>query len=155
MICNEIKIIIPISQMEKDWDGKSKRKPKTFRLNLNNYNTNKPREFYNNQKRRYKKTLHEILNGLENSEKILDTIKKQGYLFKKAQVDYEIFFMDKRKTDVMNVGSIVDKFALDAIVSYGILEDDNHEYITDQSFKFGGYDEEKKGYAIMTIKEVF
>jgi len=142
----KIKLPIRISDRPKqEKEGKRKRRePKKYFLNLNVYR-NLNMHVNNNLKIMFKKEVVKLLEeqGIEKNLKL-----------KHIEVDYELFFPDKRGRDIMNVGSIVDKFALDAIVEYGIIEDDNYKFIKSQSFKFGGFDKNKEGYAIMTIKEV-
>lgn len=123
---------------------RKKREPKKYFLNLNVYR-NLNMHVNNNLKIMFKK---EVVSLLEE-QGINKNLKLEA-----IEVYYYLFFPDKRGRDIMNVGSITDKFALDAIVEYGIVEDDNYKYIKNQSFRFGGFDEDKEGYALMIIKEV-
>lgn len=123
---------------------RKKREPKKYFLNLNVYR-NLNMHVNNNLKIMFKK---EVVSLLEE-QNINKNLKLNS-----IEVHYELFFPDKRGRDIMNVGSIIDKFALDAIVEYGVIEDDNYKFIKNQSFTFGGFDDNKEGYAIMTIQEV-
>lgn len=138
-----IKISLPIRMSLKDKKIGGKQ-PKNYFLNLNVYR-NLNMHVNNNLKKRFKENMISILEEMN--------IERDLYL-KQITVDYEIFFPDKRARDLMNIGSIIDKFALDTIVDYGIIDDDNHNFIKLQSFKFGGYDDKKEGYAVMTITEI-
>ena len=66
---------------------------------------------------------------------------------------YTVFFKDRRRRDIGNVLSIVDKFTCDSLVDNGILIDDNFKYIPEITFRFGGFDPENPR-AELTIKEL-
>lgn len=55
---------------------------------------------------------------------------------------YTLFQETKRKTDVSNVCCVVDKFCCDALVSLGVLPDDNHNIIKEVVYRYGGVDKE-------------
>lgn len=61
-------------------------------------------------------------------------------VFNKVSITYTVFFGSKRKTDISNVCSIVDKYFCDALVELGKLPDDNYDYIKEITYKFGGID---------------
>jgi len=46
----------------------------------------------------------------------------------------------KRLFDVGNVGSVVEKFFLDALVEFGKLEDDNYLFCPEVIYQFGSVD---------------
>ena len=77
-----------------------------------------------------------------------------GAKLKKIELEYELYLPNRLKRDISNVLSIVDKFACDALVEGGVFEDDNYEHLQKVTYKYGGMDEHKKGYVLMTIKEV-
>lgn len=56
----------------------------------------------------------------------------------------------KRKADLGNVGSVVDKYMEDALVKNRIIKDDNVDIVKKISFIFCGYD--KEGRASLEIK---
>jgi hypothetical protein len=70
------------------------------------------------------------------------------------ELDYELYLPNKLKRDISNVCSIVDKFACDALVDCGVLAEDNYEHLKKVTYRFGGFDEKRKGYVLLTIKEV-
>lgn len=102
-------------------------KRKWFVLNLNQYR-NTHYQTLNNVKRRF----HDIFKG------------RYGYNDSKpishVHLKYTIYFKDRRKVDVGNVGSIVDKFASDCLVHFGYLEDDNREIVKKVTYEDGGVD---------------
>ncbi|MDR1114173.1 MAG: hypothetical protein LBL50_03690 [Candidatus Margulisbacteria bacterium] len=61
----------------------------------------------------------------------------------KAVVSYEFFAPDRRRRDLLNVIAVVDKFALDALVSARILPDDNVYRVEYGIIRFAGIDKEK------------
>jgi len=100
----------------------------------------------NNIKQGYKDI---ILKLLEEKK-----LKEKGYKFRKIKISYEVYFKSKTG-DLMNLVSIIDKMALDAIVSYGIIEDDTHVIVPlYDRIEFINYDKEKNGYMIMYIEEL-
>ncbi len=96
-------------------------------LNLNQYR-NAHYFTLNNSKTSYKKLMQEQIEQLP--------------AFNKVSITYTVFFGSKRKTDISNVCSIVDKYFCDALVELGKLPDDNYEYIQDIQYKFGGIDKD-------------
>lgn len=53
---------------------------------------------------------------------------------------YTIYPKTKRKFDIMNIGSILDKFTADTLVDVGLIQDDNYHIISKVTFDFGGID---------------
>lgn len=66
-----------------------------------------------------------------------------------VQIEYTLWL--KKGSDMMNVGSIVDKFMQDALVHRGILKDDNCDHVKKVSFEFAGYS--KNGEVTMEIRK--
>ena len=64
------------------------------------------------------------------------------------ELEYKIWL--RRKADLMNFGSVIDKFMEDALVKKGIIKDDNVDIIKKVSFEFCGY--AKEGHASLEIK---
>lgn len=50
--------------------------------------------------------------------------------FKEVELQYTIYFGNKRRRDLMNVGAVVDKFLCDALQELGVIDDDNYEVIS-------------------------
>ena len=81
------------------------------------------------------------LNNSKTSYKaVMKTQIEQLPVFNKVSITYTVFFGSKRKTDISNVCSIVDKYFCDALVELGKLPDDNYDYIKEVIYKFGGID---------------
>lgn len=59
-----------------------------------------------------------------------------------VEITFTIWAKDKRLFDVDNVGSVACKFFQDALVYYGIIEDDNYKHIQKVIYMFGGIDKE-------------
>ena len=70
------------------------------------------------------------------------------------ELEFVLYLPNKLKRDISNVCGVVDKFATDAFVELGVLEDDNYNHLKKVTYLYGGYDENKKGYVDVTIKEV-
>lgn len=56
------------------------------------------------------------------------------------ELHYKIFFRDNRRIDLMNCGSILDKFTSDSLVHVGIIDDDNRNIIKRVIIEDGGID---------------
>ena len=56
---------------------------------------------------------------------------------------YTITAANKRKFDIANMLSIIDKFACDCLVKDGFMPDDNWEYLTEVTYAFGGLAKER------------
>jgi hypothetical protein len=96
-------------------------------LNLNQYRN---AHFFklNNSKTSYKAIMKEQIEQLP--------------IFNKVSITYTVFFGSKRKTDISNVCSIVDKYFCDALVELGKLPDDNYDYIQEVNYRYGGIDKD-------------
>mgnify|MGYP003643022301 CR=1 FL=1 len=55
---------------------------------------------------------------------------------------YTYYSKTKRRIDISNPCSIIDKFACDALVKAGIIKDDSFEQVQAVVYKFGGFDKE-------------
>ena len=64
------------------------------------------------------------------------TLPKLG----KVKITDDLFTPNKRKVDVANVCSIVDKFFRDVLVNTGRLEDDSCSLLLSVEYRFGGID---------------
>jgi hypothetical protein len=73
--------------------------------------------------------------------------------YQKFELHYVLYLPNLLKRDISNVLSIVDKFFADALVENKNVPDDNYEHLEYVTYKYGGYDEKKKGYVDVTVKE--
>jgi hypothetical protein len=64
-----------------------------------------------------------------------------------VHIHYEIY--PKKNSDLMNIGSVLDKFFQDALVKRQIIKDDSCKYVKSVSFEFMGYNH--PGYANVEI----
>ena len=99
-----IKVISPLSVAV----GKKK-----YYLNLNSYR-NWHYQVNNNVKKAYKAVMLEQLQDLR---------------LKKIDIEYQLFYGDKRKRDKGNITSVIQKFFLDALVETGCIVDDNDSFV--------------------------
>lgn len=103
---------------------------KKYSLNLNGY-----RNWFHHEnnalKVLYKGIVAEALKSAEGE------MGKPPYLFR-----YTFFASNKRLFDLGNVGSIVQKFADDALMELGLLEDDNYTFVRKVEYCFGGIDKD-------------
>lgn len=81
-------------------------------------------------------------------EKLLEPVPQLG----KIRLHYDVCPRTKNRLDVMNVGSIVDKYFSDCLTEYGIIEDDDYTHIDFASFGFGGLATEE--HVLVTITEI-
>lgn len=104
------------------------RKKKTHYLNLNNYR-NWQFQLNNQLKKTFKIT---VANDIRNLEPVGGPVK----------ITYSIFYPTKRAFDVDNIGTVISKFTMDALVEFEIIEDDNYHFVPEIVFEFGGIDKE-------------
>ena len=76
----------------------------------------------------------------------------QGDPLKKCMLEYTIYFPSARRTDLGNIGSIVDKFASDCLVEYGYIVDDNRTVIKSVAYLDGGIDRENPRAELKVIE---
>lgn len=98
----------------------------SFSLNLNAY-----RNAHYHVCNKAKKTVSKLIDS-----QTANCQKTQG----KAKVTVTLFKADKRRLDLSNVCSIVDKFACDAVVNQGLIHDDDCEHIPLIEYRYGGID---------------
>jgi len=121
--------------------NRNKHKWKPFYLNLNNLiNLAKNTHSRNQTKKNYTKLIQPIIMGLDEI---------QG----PVKIIYEIYAKSKALFDIGNVGSVVDKFVCDALVSEGVLEDDNIYIIPRVEFVFAGVDVKNPRAEITIIRD--
>jgi len=115
-----------------------KTKKKKYYLNLN-IMRNQVGHVINNTKKEYKRIAY-------------GTLPTNVY-YENYSLIYELFLPNRLKRDVSNVCSVIDKFFNDALVELGIVPEDNYHYLRQITYKLGGYDEDRKGYVLITVKE--
>lgn len=109
-------------------DGKDQK----FILNLNNY----------------RNTHHRILHtAKEKYEALVSSMVPdcaKGMLYgKKVRVAFKYFPATARLIDVSNPIAIIEKFAVDALVKAGVIEDDNHTILVgSDGWEYGGVDKQ-------------
>lgn len=103
-------------------------KNKKFILNLNNYR-NAYFRVLSVAKKNYTDAL---LPELEDLPKFTEPVT----------LTYTYFAKTKRRIDISNPCSIIDKFACDALVKAEILKDDSYEHVNAVVYRFGGFDKE-------------
>ena len=96
-------------------------------LNLNNYR-NWHYQVNNKIKKLYQQKAHNELQGYLNAR------------YKSISIHFHMIRGDKRKCDRSNVLSIHEKFFCDALVSYGVIPDDNDSHITRTTYTTGKID---------------
>jgi hypothetical protein len=70
----------------------------------------------------------------------------------RIRLHYQVFVKTKRKLDIANVCSIVDKFFCDALQQAKIIREDDYDHLDFVSFGFGGLAAEE--YVRVTITEI-
>lgn len=113
-------------------------KNKKYSINLNTYR-NAHYQVNNKAKIIYAETLKDQIIKLPK--------------FNKINIEYVVYAKTHRRFDVMNVGSVQSKFFDDALVLNGKLEDDNYNYIPNESVSFGGVDKSSPRVEIL-INEI-
>jgi len=117
-LVKEIQIDLPlyvfVSKVRKKW------------LTLNSYR-NWHYKVSNNCKKKFKDDVKHLLD-----------FRLEG----KIKIDYEYYAPDKRKRDLMNVISVIDKFFQDAMVEGGCIEADDVSIVIEVNSKFMGIDRE-------------
>lgn len=103
-----------------------KRKKKNYWLNLNGY-----RNWYFGTSNDLK------IDFKEQVAMLIPDVK-----YNKIEIAYKVFFPTKRRTDVANVCSVVDKFFSDTLVSCGVILDDDYTVLTKVAYEFGGVDKD-------------
>ncbi len=106
-------------------------------LNLNVYR-NLPHRSAHAQKKKFEELAKKLLRG----------IPPLGVI----TLHYEVCVETKRRLDVMNVGSIIDKYFSDCLTFHGIIKDDDYKHIPEVKFTFGGFVD--KEHVLVTITEI-
>ncbi len=106
-------------------------------LNLNVY-----RNLHHRSLHAQKKKFEEL------AKKLLRGIPPLGVI----TLHYDVCVETKRRLDIMNVGSIIDKYFSDSLTAHGIIRDDDYKNIPRVSFAFGGFVD--KEHVLVTITEI-
>ena len=115
--CALMKISLPLSvQISRD---------EKFILNLNNYR-NAHFQVLNKAKKLY-------------TEQVFLALGKHRF-YGGCQITYTLYQPTNRRVDISNPLSIIDKFACDALVGFGVLPDDSNKYVQSVRFQWGGVD---------------
>jgi len=112
-------------------------KNKKFILNLNNYRNAHYRTL-SNAKKIYADNLVDRISYPKYEEPVVLT--------------YTYYAKSKRRLDVSNPCSIIDKFTCDALVKAEVLEDDSSKQIKKVIYKYGGIDKENPRCELMITK---
>ena len=103
-------------------------KNKKFILNLNNYR-NAHYRILSNSKKIY-------------TNNLMPELKELSRFTEPVTLTYTYYAKTKRRIDISNPCSIIDKFTCDALVKAGILKDDSFKQVNKVVYKFGGLDKE-------------
>ena len=134
LIMTDIVIICPLFV---EW--RSGRKMKKFILNMNNYR-NRHHNDLSKAKKRYSQELSKQIFKL-------DPIKNGPYIFK-----FDYYHGNRRLFDVANPVSIIDKFATDALVNAGVIDDDNINFISKVEYQYCGIDKDNPRCELRIVK---
>tara|TARA_R100000541_G_scaffold56081_1_gene65309 strand:- start:448 stop:696 length:249 start_codon:yes stop_codon:yes gene_type:complete len=69
-------------------------------------------------------------------------LKELSRFTEPVTLTYTYYAKTKRRIDISNPCSIIDKFTCDALVKAGILKDDSFKQVNKVVYKFGGLDKE-------------
>lgn len=83
----------------------------------------------------------------------LETIVSKLPTFKKINIRYTLYPATKRKCDVANVCSIVDKFFCDVLTKTGRIKDDNYDYLPQVIYRIGEVNPDNP-HVLAEIKEI-
>lgn len=100
---------------------------KNFSLNLNVYR-NENFHTLNKAKEVFHKYIGQILDGIPPMKRVM--------------LIYTLFFGSKRRVDISNICSIVDKFFCDTLTEKLIIPDDSYDVVQEVIYRFGGIDKE-------------
>lgn len=117
----EIKFSLPLSITP----AKAKKK---FILNLNNFRNT------------YFRTLNDSKH--EYAELIKSIAPKLNYKIEECEITYLYYHGNKRRVDLSNPCSIIDKFTCDGLTDFGYWDDDDSKTITSIHYKAMGIDKD-------------
>lgn len=108
---------------------RKRKKDKKYYLNLNIYR-NTHFHVLNQAKREYaEKVRLALISGGMTSHGIVDY---------PIELRYTLYASTRRRIDLTNVVSVIDKFTQDSLVGHGVIIDDSVEYIQKVTAVFGG-----------------
>lgn len=112
------------------------------------------KKFYLNLNLLRNRVAHLNNNIKKEFKNIVAPLIPEGVFYEKFTLHYELYLPNKLHRDISNVLSIVDKNFCDAFIESGHGIDDSYEYVQDIRYTYGGMDEDKEGYCLVTVKEV-
>lgn len=119
-----------------------------FILNLNNYrNVNYIK--LASSKDNYKSLIYSILDDSE--------VPNGLFWNKELRFRFDYWHGSNRRLDPANPISIIEKYTFDALVEYGLFEDDNYDHVVgSDGWDFRGVIKEKgiEGFAVLTIYNI-
>jgi len=100
------------------------------------------------------RNLHFFQNNLMKTQfhELMDPLLKGIPKMEQVKLHYVVNSRTKTRLDTMNVGSIVDKFFSDSLVTYGIIPDDDYKHVVYISFEYGRIQPEE--HVLVTITEI-
>ena len=119
-----------------------------FILNLNNYR-NVTFIKLAQSKDSYKKIIHSILDDSD--------IPNGLFWDKELRYRFDYWHGNNRRLDPANPLSVIEKYSFDALVDYGLFEDDNYDHVVgSDGWDFRGVIKEKgvEGFAVLTIYNI-
>jgi len=84
---------------------------------------------------------------------VLTDVKQLPIFTGKVFLEYRYYLKDRRRCDIGNIHSIVEKYFLDAMVETGRIEDDNYRFVVGTSYHYMKIDAQNPRCEI-TIKEI-
>lgn len=100
----------------------------------------------------YRNAHYQVLNKAKiEFKKMMYPALPIGLNLNKIKVHYTVYYSDKRRFDLMNVVSVVDKFLMDALVEYEIIHDDNYTIVDYGSIESYYSEISKEKYIIANI----
>ena len=92
----------------------------------------------------YRNTHFQILNKAKvNFEEVVAAALKDVPILPGCRLQYTLFVVTKRRCDISNICSIVDKFFSDTLVNLGKIPDDSFDYLPEVNYSFGGIEKDK------------
>ena len=89
----------------------------------------------------YRNTHFQILNKAKvNFHTAVAALIKHLPFIESCGITYTLYVPTKRRVDIRNICSVVDKFFCDTLVESGKLADDNFQVVRSVSYQFGGVD---------------
>lgn len=89
----------------------------------------------------YRNTHFQILNKAKvNFHTAVAALIKHLPFIESCGITYTLYVPTKRRVDISNICSVVDKFFCDTLVESGKLADDNFQVVRSVSYQFGGVD---------------